>query len=110
MEDALTVAVRALIHEETRQLRTEIEKLRRTLGTPPALPKDEGADGDDDLSGMPKIMTTEMLAGQFPELSRRTLEDWRTKGVGPMSVKADNARRVYYLKSDVIAWIMANRD
>ncbi|QIK62316.1 helix-turn-helix domain-containing protein [Leucobacter viscericola] len=63
----------------------------------------------DDFASMPPIMSTTMLADHLPDVSPRTLEDWRFKGIGPIFVRDEDTRRVYYLKSDVVAWIISNR-
>ncbi|QAB17514.1 hypothetical protein Leucomu_05885 [Leucobacter muris] len=65
--------------------------------------------GVDDFASMPPIMTPEMLSDQLPDVEPRTLQDWRYRKIGPTYTRDEQTRRVYYLKSDVIAWLTKSR-
>lgn len=62
-----------------------------------------------ELPSMPDLMTTEMLANALPGTTTRTLEDWRWRRIGPAFFRDTQTRRVYYLKTDVLAWLSASR-
>lgn len=61
------------------------------------------------IPSMPDIMTTAMLAEQLPDVTEKTLEDWRYRRVGPVYARDERTRRVYYLKTDVLQWLTASR-
>lgn len=63
----------------------------------------------DDFASMPPIMTAAMLAEHLPDVEERTLQDWRYRRIGPTYTRDAATRRVYYLRSDVIAWLRASR-
>jgi predicted DNA-binding transcriptional regulator AlpA len=50
---------------------------------------------------LPEVYAAELLG-----LSSRTLQAWRTKGIGPAFVRA--GRAVRYRRRDLIAWMDAN--
>jgi hypothetical protein len=54
----------------------------------------------------PCILLNEVRAADFLNLSVRTLQAWRNKGVGPAFVRAGRAIR--YRPADLVAWIDAN--
>jgi predicted DNA-binding transcriptional regulator AlpA len=54
----------------------------------------------------PERLLTEIQAADFLRLSSRTLQAWRSQGVGPEYVKA--GRAVRYRRSAVIAWTEQN--
>ena len=54
----------------------------------------------------PERLLTEIQAADFLRLSSRTLQAWRSQGVGPEYVKA--GRAVRYRRSALIAWTEQN--
>lgn len=64
---------------------------------------------DPDFAHLPPIMTAGMLAEHLPDVEERTLQDWRYRKIGPNYRRDEQTRRVYYLRSDVIAWFVKNR-
>lgn len=56
------------------------------------------ADGD--------ALLAESQAADLLNLSSRTLQAWRAKGIGPSFVRAGRAIR--YRKRDLIAWVESN--
>lgn len=46
-------------------------------------------------------------AAPLAGVTRKTLENWRTLGLGPSFIKA--GRRVFYDPADIAAWREANR-
>ena len=53
------------------------------------------------MTDSPLLTTVE--AGAFVRLSRRTLEDYRTKGTGPTFRRL--GKKIYYRTEDLNAWI-----
>jgi DNA-binding transcriptional MerR regulator len=51
-------------------------------------------------------LLAEVYAAELLGLSSRTLQAWRTKGIGPAFVRAGRAIR--YRRRDLIAWMDAN--
>ena len=51
-------------------------------------------------------LLTEAQAGDFLNLSIRTLQAWRMQGGGPAFVKC--GRAVRYRRSDLVSWVDAN--
>jgi DNA-binding transcriptional MerR regulator len=51
-------------------------------------------------------LLAEVYAAELLGLSSRTLQAWRTKGIGPAFVRA--GRAVRYRRRDLIAWMDAN--
>lgn len=51
-------------------------------------------------------LLAEMQAADLLNLSSRTLQAWRAKGVGPAFVRAGRAIR--YRRRDLIAWVESN--
>jgi hypothetical protein len=54
----------------------------------------------------PERLLTETLAAELLRLSSRTLQAWRSQGVGPEYVKA--GRAVRYRRTALIAWTEQN--
>jgi excisionase family DNA binding protein len=48
-------------------------------------------------------LLSEMQAARVLNLSSRTLQAWRSKGVGPPFVRA--GRAVRYRRSDILSWV-----
>jgi len=51
-------------------------------------------------------LLNEVQTAKLLNLSTRTLQAWRVRGVGPVFVRAGRAIR--YRRRDIIAWIEAN--
>jgi DNA-binding transcriptional MerR regulator len=51
-------------------------------------------------------LLAEVYAAELLGLSSRTLQAWRTKGIGPAFVRA--GRAVRYRRRDLISWMDAN--
>jgi excisionase family DNA binding protein len=54
----------------------------------------------------PEALLREVQAADLLNLSVRTLQAWRTQGLGPAFVRAGRAIR--YRRSDLLAWVHAN--
>ena len=53
-----------------------------------------------------KPLTTKQFA-EFVDISHRTAEDWRLRGVGPRYIRICG-NRVRYLPEDILAWMERN--
>lgn len=51
-------------------------------------------------------LLTEVAAADLLQLSNRTLQTWRCKGIGPTFIRAGRAIR--YRRSDLIRWVDSN--
>ncbi|GAA1608438.1 hypothetical protein GCM10009693_20780 [Leucobacter chromiireducens subsp. chromiireducens] len=77
------------------------------LNVPLARAEPDGPVRADDFLDLPPRMDAATLAGLLPDTSAKTLERWRSLGQGPTYVKC--AGKIYYLRSDVVVWMLASR-
>lgn len=61
-----------------------------------------------DFAHMPPIMSPAMLSAQLPDTAEKTLQKWRTLGVGPEWSKEEGTGKIYYLRANVIDWLTRN--
>ena len=50
------------------------------------------------------LVTEQMLATEMG-VSRRTLQGWRQKGIGPPFLRLAKGRLIRYRQSDIMAWL-----
>lgn len=61
-----------------------------------------------DFAHMPPIMSPAMLSEALPATAEKTLQKWRTLGVGPEWSKEEGTGKIYYLRANVIDWLTRN--
>lgn len=62
----------------------------------------------DEFAAMPALMSPAMLSEQLPETAVKTLQKWRSLGVGPEWSRDAGTGKVYYRKAKVVAWLLNN--
>jgi hypothetical protein len=57
------------------------------------------------MGDMPESMWSPAQVAEYLSVPRRTLDDWRTRGIGPKGARV--GRHIRYRPTDVVAWFDA---